>query len=36
MMRFVVVFFVLLLSACESNPPAPVIERAINKQTQTA
>jgi lipoprotein NlpD len=27
-MRFVVVLFVLLLSACESNPPAPVIERA--------
>jgi lipoprotein NlpD len=28
MMRLVVAFFILLLTACESNPPAPVIERA--------
>jgi lipoprotein NlpD len=27
-MRLVVVLFALLLAACESNPPAPVIERA--------
>ncbi len=27
MMRLVVVLFALLLAACESNPPAPVIER---------
>lgn len=27
-MRFVVVFLMLLLTACETNPPAPVIERA--------
>jgi lipoprotein NlpD len=27
-MRFVAVLLVVLLSACESNPPAPVIERA--------
>jgi lipoprotein NlpD len=28
MMRFALVFLVLLLAACESNPPAPVIDRA--------
>jgi lipoprotein NlpD len=28
MMRFIIGFFVVLLAACESNPPAPVIERA--------
>jgi lipoprotein NlpD len=28
MMRFVSAFFALLLVACESNPPVPVIERA--------
>ena len=26
-MRYVLVLFILLLAACESNPPAPVIER---------
>jgi lipoprotein NlpD len=28
MRRLIVVLFVLLLTACESNPPAPVLERA--------
>ncbi len=28
MKRLIVVLFVLLLTACESNPPAPVLERA--------
>ena len=27
LMRYVLVLFILLLAACESNPPAPVIER---------
>ncbi len=31
MMRIVVVLFALLLTACETNPPAPVIEPATSK-----
>jgi lipoprotein NlpD len=36
MMRLVVALFVLLLTACESNPPAPVIERASTPKPKPA